>query len=79
MYVFFSVFAFQTKQNMEVARVLKNVRASGEKQAYIKNKTQDFYCKFLQLFGIFAIICDFTITRKLTMCLFLSRRALLFD
>ena len=25
---------------------------SGEKQAYIKNKTQDFYCKFLQLYGI---------------------------
>ena len=28
---------------------------------------------------VFAIICYFTITRKLTICLFLSRRALVFD
>ena len=28
---------------------------------------------------VFAIICHFTITRKLTICLFLSRRALVFD
>ena len=28
---------------------------------------------------VFSILCYFTITRKLTICLFLSRRALVFD
>ena len=32
-FLFLSVFAFQPKQNVEVARVWKNLRASGEKQA----------------------------------------------
>jgi len=31
------------------------------------------------IYLVFAIMCYFTITRKLTICLFLSRRALVFD
>ena len=81
MYVFFNFFQFLPFNQNKMWKLLEFektcVHREKSKVTLITKHKISIANSYSYL--VFAIICYFTTTRKLTICLFLSRRALVFD